>query len=351
MARHSRLRLLHAYSLPSTFLNIRVAFIVLLGEVAAGTIGYILLEGFTLNQAFYMTIITISTVGYSEVKPLSDAGHLFTSLLIIANVGIFTYTLAVFSYYIVQGQIFKSFHTSLITAQIDRLRDHVIVCGYGRYGREIISYLRKHGQSFVIIENDPQKVAEMQKDGEILYIQDDATHDEALMAAGIKHAGALVSALRDDAENVYTVLTAKQLNPRIRIISRAADPKAKTKLEIAGAEHVVLPELIGGFYMANLVSRPKAVEFFSFITNEFATDIGFEEVACDLLPQQFKGKTLGELNIQGQTGANVIGLVYPDGLNIINPEPHEVVRAGSSIIIIGSPGQLERMRVLLSLPA
>ncbi|HLF65521.1 MAG TPA: potassium channel protein [Saprospiraceae bacterium] len=340
---------IRGYSVPSTFLNIRMAAVLLLGEITLGIVGFMFLEDYTLNQAFYMTIITIATVGFTEVKPLSEIGHFFTSFLIIINIGIFTYTLAVFSFYIVQGEIFKSFYSKLIATQIGKLENHVIVCGYGRYGREIVQYLQKHGQSFVVIEKDPQRIQEMQKSTQILYVQEDATHDEALLAAGIRRAGTLVTALHDDADNVYTILTAKQLNPHVRVISRATDPRAKKKLEIAGAEHVVLPELIGGFYMANLVSRPKAVEFFSFITNEFATDIGFEEVQSNLLPPAFLGKSLGELDIQGKTGANIIGLVRSNGANIINPEPHEQIQPGSSLIIIGSPLQLQRMREMLVL--
>lgn len=336
------------YSLPSRFLNIWLAAGLLFGEIALGTIGFILLEDYNLNQAFYMTIITISTVGFSEVKPLSEAGHLFVSILILFNIGIFTYTLAVFSYYIVQGEIFKSFHTKLIEGEIKKLRDHVIVCGYGRFGREIVHYLQKHGKKLVVIEHDAQHIVELRKTGQILYVQEDATHDVGLMAAGVKHAGALISALRDDADNVYTVLTAKQLNPHLRVISRATDPKSKKNLEMAGAEYVVLPELIGGFYMANLISRPKAVEFFSFITNEFATDIGFEEIGSEMLPTAFLGKTLGELNIQGKSGANIIGLVRPNGAKIINPELHERILAGTSMIVIGSPDQLHRMWGMLT---
>ena len=339
--------MIRSYSVPSTFLNIRVALFLLLFEVLMGTIGFIILEDYTLNQAFFMTIITISTVGYSEIKPLSEGGHLFTSLLIIMNVGIFTYTLAVFSFYIVQGEIFKSFRHKLINKQIAKLERHVIVCGYGRYGREIVHYLQKHGQPFVVIEKDPERIQEMEKSASILYVQDDATHDEGLLAAGVQRAYALISALRDDADNVYAILTARQLNPGLRVISRAADPKAQKKLEIAGAEHVVLPELIGGFYMANLISRPKSVEFFSFMTNEFATDIGFEEIRAETLPPEMRGKTLGEMQIQEHTGANVIGLVQPDGNNIINPESQTRVIPGSSLIVIGSPQQLERLRAIL----
>jgi len=339
------------YSMPSRFLNIRLALALLLGEIALGTFGFMFLEGYNLNQAFYMTIITISTVGYSEVKPLSEQGHLFVSILIMFNVGIFTYTLAVFSYYIVQGEIFKSFHSKLIEREIHKLRDHVIVCGYGRFGREIVHYLRKHGKLIVVIEQDESHILELRKTSEILYVKEDATHDDGLLAAGVLHAGALISALRDDADNVYTILTAKQLNPKIRVISRATDPRAKKKLEMAGAEYVVLPELIGGFYMANLISRPKAVEFFSFITNEFATDIGFEEIRSDMLPTAFLGKTLGDINIQGKSGANVIGLIHPNGSKTINPESHEHVLAGTSMIVIGSPDQLQRMREMFSASA
>ncbi len=217
-------RRFNIYQVPSSFLSLRVALILLIAELLISQFGFMILESYSFAEAFYMTIITISTVGFTEVQPLSTAGRIFTSGLIITNIGIFAYVLSVFTYYVIQGEIFKSMHLNLISSSIDKLSDHVILCGYRKYGREIALHFHKHDVPFVVIENDPLKIEEMQKsEDRILYLEDDATHDEVLVKAGISRAGALISSLPDDSDNVFAVLTARQLNPRLTIISRSKD--------------------------------------------------------------------------------------------------------------------------------
>lgn len=336
------------YTVPSSFLSIRVAITLMLMEFIIGIGGYMALEGYGLIDAFYMMVITISTVGFSEVQPLSPAGRVFTSALIIANIGIFAYVLAAFSYYVIQGEIFKNMHINLINSSIDKLEGHIILCGFGKYGREIALHFEKHKLPFVVLDVDPSRIEQLQKSEEkILYLEEDATHDDALLRAGIKRAKALISALPDDSDNVFVVLSARQINPRLNIISRAKDPKSQKKLFMAGADHVVMPEQIGGFYMATLVSKPGAVEFFSFITNEYRSDIGFEEVTYEHLPGECKGRSLNQLNIRETTGANVIGYKAPDGHYEVNPSPNTVLSPGSSFIVLGSNRQLEQLRYYL----
>ncbi|MCO6493184.1 MAG: potassium channel protein [Phaeodactylibacter sp.] len=336
------------YTVPSSFLSIRVAIALLLLEFLIGISGYMAIEGFGLVDAFYMMVITISTVGFSEVQPLSPLGRIFTASLIIVNIGIFAYVLAAFSYYVIQGEIFKNMHLNLINSSIDKLDNHIILCGYGKYGREIAQHFNKHKLPFVVLDLDPAKIEQLQKsDEKILYLEEDATHDDALLRAGIKRANALISALPDDSDNVYVVLSARQINPRLNIISRAKDPKSQKKLFMAGADHVVMPEQIGGFYMATLVSKPGAVEFFSFITNEYRSDIGFEEVTFEHLPKECRGRSLSQLNIRESTGANVIGYKAPDGHYEVNPAPNTVLGPGSSYIVLGSNQQLKQLRYYL----
>lgn len=326
-------------------MNIRMAVGLLLAELVIAVGGYSIIEGFNLTDAFYMTMITISTVGFLEVHPLSAVGRLFTSGLILANIGIFAYVLSVFSYYVIQGEIFKNMHLNLIKASIEKLSGHIILCGYGKYGREIASHFLKHKLSFVIIDSDPQRIEQIQKDEtKVLYLEEDATHDEALIKAGIHRASALISALPDDSDNVFVVLTARQLNPRLNIISRAKDFRSQKKLLMAGADHVVMPEQIGGFYMATLVSKPGAVEFFAFITSEYRSDIGFEEVTYNDLPAECHGRSLSQLNLREATGANVIGYKAPDGHYEVNPGPKTILGPGSSYIILGNREQLEKLR-------
>ena len=187
------------YTVPSSFLSIRVAIALMLTEFLAGIGGYMAIEGYGLIDAFYMTVITISTVGFSEVQPLNPLGRLFTSSLIIVNIGIFAYVLAAFSYYVIQGEIFKNMHLNHINSSIDKLQDHIILCGYGKYGREIAMHFNKHKLQFVVLDVDPTKIEQLQKSVEkTLYLEDDATHDEALLKAGIKRAHALTLHLPDE---------------------------------------------------------------------------------------------------------------------------------------------------------
>ena len=196
---------------------------------------------------------------------------------------------------------------------------HIIVCGYGRYGREVVEHLSTHRIPFILIDRDSGKIEEIQKsERKILYIQDDATHDEALVRARIHEADALITTFPDDTDNLFTVLSARQLNPNINIISAAKEPRTEKKIRMAGADHVIMPDRLGGFYMATIISKPSAVEFFSFISNEQQSDLGFEEINYDDLPQHCQGKSIRELSIRHQTGANIIGYKKKDGTFIVN---------------------------------
>ncbi len=331
--------------IPSNFLSLRLALFLLALVLIVGVFGFMLIENYSLRQAIYMTVITISTVGYTEVKPLSEPGQLFTSIYILFNIIAFAYLLAVFTYYIIQGEIFKKMHENLVKTRIGKLENHIILCGYGKFGIEIGQHFFLHKIPFVIIDEDPNKIESIQKSSDdILYIKADATHDETLLAAGIKRAHAIISALPDDAENVFTVLTARQLNPTIKIISRAKHPKSQKKMSLAGANHVVMPEQIGGFYMATLISKPGAVEFFSFITNEYQSDIGFEEIHFEDLPQGCKGKSIRNLAFRKHSGANIIGYKSPEGNYVVNPDPSVKLKPGGSFIILGDNKQLSALK-------
>lgn len=336
------------YKVPRTFLSNRVAAILILVEVIIGICGYIYLEGYSLREAFYMVMITISTVGYTEVRPLSPDGQLFTSFFIILNFGIFAYVLSVFTYYVINGEIFKKMHLNLIGKKIEQLNNHVIVCGYGRYGKEVSLNFLHHRMPFVVVESNPVVVEEIQKgEDKILYIEDDATHDEALQMAGVAKAKALIAALPDDSENLFIVLTARQMNPKLNIISRTNSIRSQRKLQLAGANHVIMPEQIGGFYMATLVSKPGATEFFSYITRESESDIEFEEIRFVDLPAHCKGKSIRDLHIRRETGANIIGFKHPDGSYVVNPDPDIVLVEKSSFILLGTREQLTALRSYL----
>ena len=333
-------------------LDLRLALLLLVVTMGVGTVGLMLIEGYTLIDAFYMSVITISTVGFGEVQPLSDAGRLFVSALVVFNIGIVAYVLAAFSYYVIDGKLFETMQYNRIQSKIEKMKGHTIVCGYGKYGREIVSHLRLHDHPYVIVELNKEKLSDLiEEDEDSLYVIDDATHDDALFAAGIERASSLITALNDDSDNLFIVLSSKDLNPALRIVSRAKELRGRQKMIKAGASHVIMPEQIGGFYMATLISKPGAVEFFSFITNELSADIGFEELTYDQLPAKYRGKPILDLNLRSTTGVNIIGHRLQGGKYQVNPGPDTVLAPEGSFIVVGNPKQLDDFRRLFDLPA
>lgn len=332
-------------TLPSIMMSLRAALILLVLDMLLGVLFFVLFEGYSLSEAFFMVVITLSTVGYGEIQPLSTPGRIFTSFFIILNIGFFAYFLAVFSFNVIQGELFKRVYMNLLQTNIEQLNNHIIICGYGKYGKEVARHFSKQHIPFVVIDQDPLKIEGIEKGEEhILYIQDDATHDEVLIQAGVTKARGLISALPDDSDNLFIVLTARQLNPKIQLVSRAKDPRSEKKLLLAGANQVVMPEQIGGFYMATLISKPGAIDFFSFITNEYQSDIGFEEISYDKAPASCRGKSINDLHIRKFTGANIIGFRDATGRYHINPGPDTILYPGTSFIILGDQGQLQAVR-------
>lgn len=343
---HSIQQLLFGEISLSTSATVRRALVLFIASLLIGTFGYMLLEGYKFIEAFYMTVITISTVGFTEVEPLSRAGRLFTSFLILANIGIFAYALYAFTDYVIEGEVFKKLRISYMNHRIEELEGHIIICGYGRYGQEISDYFALDELPFVVIDLKEERVEDLLKrDKKNFYVQGDASQDDILIQAGIKKAKHLIVALADDTDNVFTVLTARQLNSEINIISRASNPKTQRKLKLAGADRTIMPEQIGGFYMAALVTKPGAVDFFSFVTNEYESDIGFEEVSFDDVPLECQCRTIAELNIRKNTGCNIIGYKSPNSRYIVNPPPDTSLVFGSSFIVLGSDEQLSKLEI------
>lgn len=309
-----------------------------------GTLGFVLIEGYSFLDALYMTIITMSTVGFGEVETLSGAGRVFVSVLIIVNTAVFAYALAAFSYYVIDGNLFQSIHRKRMQTTINKTKNHVIVCGAGKYGHEVIENLNRHEKSIVIIEQKEGKLKGLLKEfPDLLYVIGDATQDETLQAAGVDRAASLITAVGDDSDNLFIVLSAKQLNAQLQVISRATDPRARSKIMKAGADHVVMPEQIGGFYMATLISKPGAVEFFSFITSELTNDVGFEEILYAQLKPEFQDKPIRDLDVRSKTGVNIIAYRNGDGTYSVNPSPATVIGPGGSFIVLGTNVQIKAL--------
>lgn len=313
--------------------------------LATGTIGYMLLAKYSFIDALYMTVITVTTVGFSEVRPLSPEDKIFTIFLILTSIFILGYAVSTFSEYLVSGKLFDYFKHKTVEKKITKLKGHSIVCGYGRNGRQAIVKLMNYNKEFVVVEKDKDLVEEIESN-EYLTIQGDATLDETLLAAGILNADFLITALPSDANNLFVVLSARQLNKKMKIISRASNESSYSKLKIAGADNVIMPDKLGGDHMASLVTTPDVIEFVDRLTIEGETTANLEEIIVDDLPREYKGKTILDLDLRRQTGCTVIGFRNPDKDYVINPEASTVLVENASLIVLGRPEQIIKLREL-----
>ncbi len=327
---------------------LRILLMVLI-SVVIGVGGYIILEDYTLIEAFYMTMITITTAGYLEVHPLSDAGRIFTSFYLVTNIGIFFYGATTIVGLVIEGE-FKNFYKNFnVKKKISELKDHVIVCGYGRNGKQVCMELKDDNHPYMIIEKRQDIIEELKLDESNLFIDGDATEEDTLIDAGIRNAKAIITTLPEDPDNVYVVLTARELNPSITIISRASNESSVNKLKRAGANNVIMPEKIGGAHMAALVMKPDIMEFIAELTGQ-SSDISltFEELSLKDISSEYVGGTIRDLDIRNKTGANIIGLRMPDGEFIINPLPETKLNKNTKLIALGDSKQITEMQKLIS---
>ncbi|MBI4931046.1 MAG: potassium channel protein [Bacteroidetes bacterium] len=325
------------------YIPLGILFIIII----TGIFGFILIEKYSFIEAFYMTIITVATVGFGEVHPLSDAGRLFTAFLIIMSFGTFAYAITSITRYIADGEFREYFKTKRLTNQLEELENHIIICGYGRNGKQASRVLRNHGQRFVVIEQKEEPVQSMTEKYPHLVLKGDATQDEILLQSGIKRARALVTTLPVDADNLFIVLSARTLNPKLNIISRASDENSDKKLKIAGADHVIMPDMVGGAHMASLVMKPDVVEFIDYVTG-VGVDINLEEITFEKLPDDLQNKTISELDVRNRSGANIIGFKTPMGEFVINPSPETKLIPNAKLFVLGTSEQINTLREIFS---
>lgn len=324
-------------------------FLILFGITVVGVIGYMVIEKFTLVEAIYMTTISVTTAGFTEVRPLTSEGRMFTVFLLIVSWCFFAFALTRLTQYIISGEINKYFKTRRTMNSISKLKDHVIICGYGRNGQQAAATLGYHGQEYVVIESDIKRVETAQaEDPELLMIHGDSTDDEVLKKAGILTAKALISALPIDSNNVFIVLSARSLNPTIQIISRASESSTFPKLKKAGANNVIMPDKIGGTHMATLVSKPDVIEFIDYLSGEEGEAIHIESVSYDQLPEDIRDRSLSEIMAWKKTGVNCIGLKDADGKFLINPPQDILVKDGMKVLVLGTRQQIQRMKINIS---
>ncbi len=329
--------------------KMRYAVLLLALIFIIGTAGYMLIEKYSFLDSLYMTVITVATVGFGEVHPLSDGGKIFTMFLILSSMGIFIYSISVITTAIVDGEFRSYFKDFRINAEIKKMEKHVIVCGYGRNGNQAVAELASHGQAFVIIEQNAAIIKEASANNGMHFIEGDATTDEILLKAGIKSAKAVITSLPLDADNLFVVLSARSMNPKLRIISRATSDSSIKKLTIAGADKIVLPEKVGGAHMAALVLKPDVVDFLKSISVYETSTVNLEEIVYKDIPVSFHQKTLADLDIRNKTGANIIGLKTSEGEYIINPAPETQIQAHTKFFVLGTPDQITKMKVLFKI--
>jgi len=318
------------------------------GIIVMGVFGYHFISDYPYLDAFYMTISTVATVGFGEVHPLDQAGKIFTIFLIIISFGTFAYAISSITRFVMDGEFNQFFKNRKLNAAIQKLDNHVIICGYGRNGRQSAQVLKKHNQRFVVIEKSTELTGSMQHDYSELVINADATLDETLLKAGILRAKAIITTLPVDADNLFIVLTARNLNPKLTIISRASEDNSDTKLKIAGANNVIMPDKVGGAHMASLVMKPDVVEFVDYIVGQGGDSINLEEITFENVPEHLRNHTLKDLEIRNKSGANIIGFKTATGEYIINPSADTKIIHDAKIFVLGTAEQIIRLKELLT---
>jgi voltage-gated potassium channel len=322
----------------------KIVLLILVLVVSFGTIGYTLIEKWSPLDSLYMTLITLSTVGFGEVYTLSPTGKIFTMILVIFGVGGAAYTVSIMGQMIVEGEIRKLLGRRKMEKSLKGLKDHYIVCGYGRVGRKICKEFCIRKVSFVVVEKDPLIGGQIEKDG-FLFVQGDSTEDSTLINAGIEKAKGLVIAVANEADNVFIVLSARQLNPNLFITARADSDSAEKKIKRAGANKVVSPYKIGGIRMALTTLRPNLVDFMRVVTFDKETGLVIEEI--EIKPDSpLTFVTLKDSPIRREFGIMVAGIKKPGKDVFLNPSPETRIEAGDILIVIGEKEQLEKLETM-----
>ncbi len=321
------------------------AVLLLFLVIIIGISGFMYLSDDTFVNALYMTIITITTVGFGEVHPLSQEERLFTVFLILMSVIIVGYVASVLTEYIASGELFEKIKFNKVQKKIEQLKNHTIVCGYGRNGKQAVIKLKKFNKKVVIIENDDDLIAKIESEN-LLYVKGNATKDEVLIKACLKNASNLITTLPSDADNLYVVLSARQFNKNLVIVSRASDDSSDSKLRIAGADNVIMPDKLGGDHMASLLVTPDIVEFVDMLSVDSENATHIEEIVVEDLPKEFLSKSIRDLDVRRKTGCTVIGFKTPDCEYVINPEADTRLVADSKLIVLGSLEQIQNLNKL-----
>lgn len=327
--------------MPMSFLKkLQMAFLLLMSIIAIGTTGFHFIEGWNWLDSLYTTMITISTIGYGDFFPKTEAGRIFTILLVIFGVGTMLYTIGLMAESMVEGRIRSIMGWGKMDKTIKKMNGHYVICGCGRIGFLICKELADEKVEFVVIDNDPQNIQRIDEEG-FVYVKGDATHEKTLMSAGIKRARGLVCVLRTDADNLYVILTAKELNPNIYILSRSEDEQSEHRLLRAGADRVMSPYTLGGMRMAMAILRPAMLDFIEITTRRQSLELRMEEISvCD--GSSIIGKSLEDSEIRQNYGLIIVAVKKDSGKMIFNPLASYVIELGDKLIAMGEDENVRR---------
>jgi len=326
--------------------RLRFVALQILGLLVLGTTGYMIIEGWGVLDALYMTVITVTTVGLGEVRTLGGSGRIFTIILVVLGVAVWAYALGSFSQLLIEGELRNYFLRRRLRSMISGMENHTILCGFGRIGQIVASELAREKIPFVVIEKEPA-LEEQLKHAGYMYIIGDATEEEVLKAAGIEKARCLISALGTDASNVYTVLIARDLNPRLYIVGRSEDETAEDKILRAGADKVISPYLIGAHSLAQAAVRPHVLNFIEVATSTTNVELAIEEIPVpDDSP--LAGQTLVGAHLRDRFGIIVVGSKTKSQDMIFNPPGDYVITPGEVLIAMGKRESLQALREALT---
>lgn len=324
-------------------MRLRFGVLAVLIAIAVGTLVFRQLEGWSILDSLYLTAQTVTTVGFGDIAPRTVAGRLFATFFMMAGVGIVLYALTSAVQSIIQSELVATFGQRRLSRRMSKLRNHFIICGAGRVGSHLIRSLQTSHDDFLVIESNMQQVSQLVEAG-IQVLVRDATLEESLREAGVENARGLAACLPDDADNVYVVLTARDLNPKIHIVARAAEEQAEAKLIRAGANRVVAPTIIGGHRMAMALTKPAVGDFLDSITAN-KLDLGFEQLEVEPI-SSFVGRRLRETNIRSELDIVIVSIRRASGEIIFNPNGDAIIEAGDMLIAIGSAESLAELTSL-----
>lgn len=322
--------------------HVLYAVFLAIGLFAFGTAGYMILLGWSLLDSMYMTTITLATVGFKEIGELNDAGRIFTMLLIGGGIVTVAYAVHVLVEYVVPENILFGLGRRRMRKRLARLKDHIIICGYGKIGQHVVDEFRGSGRNCVIID---RAAPEEHSTEDMIFVKGDATDEEMLMEAGLDRAGCLVAAVGTDADNLFITMTARIANPGLKIVSRATDARVRARLHRAGADSVVLPYEIGGRRIAAMVLKPSVCEFLDMTVTTGGEEMRIEEIDVPGA-SGLKGCDMLSADIRRRTGAIILAVKRSDGRMITNPNTDLVIQAGDKLLALGMSDQINAVRNL-----